>query len=188
MIKGKVMRKTLFATSMAMIVMALSAQSSIATAGTVAAQTQTTATIARACSISATDVSFGNLNLTQTQTNANGTILILCSNKVTYTIGLTYATPATGGYYTNGQPNTGLMTGLASKDIIAYGFQSSPINNNNPAWGRASPVVGTGTGSIQTMTMYGEVQVGLSGPGGQYISRYPTPDNYFDNVILTLTY
>jgi spore coat protein U-like protein len=182
------MKKILFATSMAIIAMAFSLNSSIATAGSVTAKTQATATIAKACSISASNVSFGNLDLTQTQTNANGTINILCSNKTSYTIGMTYGTPATAGYYTNGQPDTGLMTGAVSKDVIAYGFQSGPINNNNAAWGRSSPVTGTGTGSMQTVTMYGEAQLASSGPGGQYVSRYPTPDNYSDTVTLTLTY
>lgn len=189
------MRKNKFASKMVKIMTLMLATagvslftSSSSLAGTVSANTQATANISRSCSISATNVSFGNLDLTQTQTNANGTITILCSNKTTYSIGMTYGTPATAGYYTNGQPDTGLMTGASSHDVIAYGFQSGPINNNNPAWGRASPVTGTGTGSIQTMTMYGEAQLGSTGPGGQYVSRYPTPDNYSDTVTLTLSY
>lgn len=180
------MKKSIIANTLAIIGILLSNHTTVA--GSITASTKTTATIAKTCSLSATNISFGNLNLSNVQTLANGTISILCSNKTSYTVALTYGTPATKGYYTNGQPDTGLMTGATSGDIIAYGIQPATINNNNPAWGRSTPVTGTGTGSMQTMTMYGEAQLYQSGPSGVYTSRYPTPDNYADTVTLTLTY
>jgi spore coat protein U-like protein len=150
-------------------------------AGTTTGATKATATIGKTCTISATNISFGTLNLSTTFNYANGTLQILCTKNTTYTIGMNYATADTKGYYTNGKADTGLMTGSAHGDQIAYGIQ--PTNNFSGASWNAITVSGTATGQIQTMTMYGAAVLGYTG-----YPTYPTPDNYSDNVSVTITY
>lgn len=160
--------------------------SSQAHAGTSSAVAQAKATIGSVCNVSATNINFGVLNLQATNNinTANGTLMVQCTKKTSYSILMTFGTPATGAYYLNGKPLTGYMTGVNTGSHIAYSIQSAPINNSNAAqaWG-GTPVSGTGTGIVQNYTMYGEVQLNAFGA-----PAYPVVDNYSDNVTATITF
>jgi spore coat protein U-like protein len=167
-----------------MAVVSLLCVSLNANAGSLTAATKASATLNKTCTIGASNVNFGTLNLAASNytTYANGSFSVLCTKGTSYSILLTYGTPATNGYYQNGRPSTGLMTGATSGAHIAYGLQQQPINNSLPSWG-ITPYTSVGTGGIQNITVYGEVQLNAFG-----IPAYPTPDNYSDNVTATLTY
>lgn len=156
-----------------------------AKAGTNTASTKATATIAKACTLSATSINFGVLKLTSASNTvnlANGSIQMICTKSTSYSILMTYATPATKGNYMGGKPLTGLMTGANFGDIVAYSVQQQPINNSLPSWSY-TPYNATGTGATQTITVYGEAQTNVFN-----VSAYPTPDNYSDSVTATVTY
>lgn len=155
-----------------------------ANAGSLTATTKASATLSKTCTIGASNVNFGTLNLAASNyiTYANGAFSVLCTKGTSYSILLTYGTPATSGYYQNGRPSTGLMTGANTGQHIAYGLQQQPINNSLPSWG-ITPYTSVGTGGIQNITVYGEVQLNAFG-----VPAYPTPDDYSDNVTATLTY
>lgn len=145
---------------------------------------QASGKISDVCYLTATNINFGILNLKAPGNinYANGTLSLLCTKSTSYSVILGFGTAATGAFYTNGRPNTGFMTGQNTGNHIAYSIQSQPINNSLPSWG-STPVNGTGTGSNQNYSMYGEIQLNAFGT-----PAYPVPDNYSDNVTATVTF
>ena len=129
-----------------------------------------TATVAAGCSISATSLAFGTYS--GALIGSTSTISVGCTNSTTYNVGLNAGT-ASGATVT-----TRKMTGPSSA-LLSYGlFRNSGYTNN---WGNTvgtDTVSGTGTGSVQNLTVYGRL------PAGQYI----TPGSYTDTITATITY
>lgn len=152
-----------------------------ANAGSSTASTKATASINKMCYISAIDINFGNLNLQATNNinYANGNVAVQCTKGTSYSLQITFSTPATGSTIYNGNALTGYMTGANHGGHIAYSIQPHPINNSI-TWGAIN---GTGNGTLQNYTEYGEVQLNAFGA-----PAYPIPDNYSDTAIATLTY
>jgi spore coat protein U-like protein len=71
-------------------------------AGSTSASTQANATLAATCTISAQNLSFGNLVLPVSAQSASTSMSVLCSKNHAYTIGLAY-----GGVYGQGGSNSG---------------------------------------------------------------------------------
>ena len=136
---------------------------------TATAQFSVTATADKSCSISATALTFGSY--TGALVNSNATLTATCSSTTTYTVGLNAGT-ATGATVTNRS-----MTGPGSA-LLHYSLFSNSTHTTN--WGNSSGswVSGTGNGSGQALTVYGQI------PAGQY----PTPGNYTDTIVATVTY
>ena len=143
-----------------------SVTSSLATATT---QFSVTATVDSNCAISAAALAFGTY--TGALISVNSTVTATCSKTTTYTVGLSAGT-ATGATVTNRS-----MTGPSSA-LLHYSLFSNSTHTTN--WGNTSGswVSGTGNGSAQALTVYGQV------PAGQY----PTPGNYTDTIVATVTY
>lgn len=168
-------------TSAGMLIALFFGVSSLSFAGTTTGATKATATISKMCSISAADISFGTLNL-QASGNinyANGNVAVQCTKGTSYSILITFGTPATGSTIYNGNALTGYLTGSNSGAHIPYSIQPHPIDNST-VWGAISDV---GNGLIQNHTEYGEIQLNNFGA-----PSYPTADNYSDTAIATLTY
>lgn len=129
-------------------------------------------TIEAACSVeSTTGVAFGTAGILTANTDASGSLTVQCTNATPYTIAL----DAGGG--------TGATT--SSRKMT---FSSSTVQYNlyrdvsrTQTWGNTQgtdTVAGTGSGSNQTITVYGRVPTQTS----------PTAGTYTDTVNVTVTY
>jgi spore coat protein U-like protein len=121
------------------------------------------------CSISATTLAFGSY--TGLLVDSTSTLSVTCTKTTTYTVGLNAGT-ATGATVTNRG-----MTGPGSALLHYSLFNNSTYTTN---WGNSSGswVSGTGNGSAQALTVYGQIPA----------RQYPTPGNYADTIVATVTY
>lgn len=133
------------------------------------------ATIADSCAVSASNLAFGNIDPLDNATNntdATTTIEVTCANGTTYDVGLD------AGLATDATVSTRAMTSGA--DALNYSLYSDAGRSTN--WGNTvgtDTVSDTGTGSAQTITVYGRV------PSGQ--ETVPT-GTYADTITVTVTY
>lgn len=127
-------------------------------------------TVRAACTLSATSLAFGSY--TGAPINSTATITVTCTNTTTYNVGLSAGT-ASGATVTNRS-----MTGPNSAKLGYKLFRDSGRTLN---WGNTvgtDTVSGTGSGSVQSLTVYGQL------PGGQYVA----PGSYADTITATVTY
>ncbi len=137
---------------------------------TVTAPFSVTATIVKSCTVSATNLAFGNY--TGAVKNSTSTVSVTCTNTTPYTVGLNAGT-ATGATVTNRS-----MTGPASA-LLHYSLFSNSGRTTN--WGNTSAthwVSGTGNGIAQPLTVYGQI------PAAQYV----TPGSYSDTITVSVAY
>ena len=163
-------RKKFFACLGVLSTLALGLLSGQAQAATASTTFSVTATMMANCTISATNLAFGSY--TGALTNATSTISVTCTKSTTYNVGLDAGT-STGATVT-----TRKMTGPAGATLAYALYQDSAHTIN---WGNTvgtDTVSGTGNGSAQTLTVYGEV------PAGQSV----TPGAYTDTITATITY
>jgi spore coat protein U-like protein len=154
----------------AVAVLALSmASTSAFAATTVTATFGVSATVQATCLVSASPLAFGTYN--GTVSNTSTTVSVTCTNTTPYNVGLN-AGVATGATVT-----TRKMTG--SSATLNYGLFSDSGHATN--WGNTvgtDTVAGSGNGSAQSLTVYGQV------PAGQYVA----PGAYSDTITATVTY
>jgi spore coat protein U-like protein len=91
--------------------------------GSSAANVQSTATISSVCTIAAQNLSFGNLVLPLSAQSASTSMSVLCSNKASYTVGLTY-----GGVYGTGGVVALPLTGVSGANGYALCTYSAVVN------------------------------------------------------------
>ena len=142
-----------------------------ASAGTATTTMPVTMTITAGCTVSATTVAFGTQPTLTSATSATGTLSVTCTNTTPYTVGLDKGGGA--GATTSARK----MTGPASA-IINYGlYQNAALTTNFGNTVGTDTVAGTGIGTAQTITVYGQVPAQTS----------PAPGSYADvvNVIVT---
>jgi spore coat protein U-like protein len=129
-----------------------------------------TALVTTTCSITANSLNFGSYS--GVQLDATTTLAATCSNTTPYNVGLNAGT-ATGATVT-----TRKMAGPAT-DLLAYQLFSDTGRTTN--WGNTvgtDTVAGTGSGSAQTLTVYGRI------PANQFIES----GAYDDTITVTLTF
>lgn len=158
--------RLLFATTVAAC--ALAAQA--ASAATTTSDMAVSANVATVCALGVTPLAFGAVALTGA-TPGEATVSVTCTSGGAYTVGVG-----------NGLHNVAAQRNLVSgANILAYDmFQDSARGTR---WGDAGAglVSGTGSGALQSLTIFGAVTTGqilVSGNG--------TP--YTDTVLVTLTY
>jgi spore coat protein U-like protein len=128
-----------------------------------------TATVAPSCSISANALNFGAY--AGTALNGTTTISVTCANGSAYNVGLDAGT-ASGATVTTRQMMNGSKT-------LNYSLYSDSGRTKN--WGNTvgtDTLTGTGSGTAQSLTVYGQI------PAGQK----PVPGSYTDTITATLTY
>ena len=128
------------------------------------------ATVAAICTVSTNALAFGTYS--GTVDNVSTTLSVTCTNSTAYNVGLD------AGGFTGATVTTRKMTG-ANGGSLAYALYSDSGHAVN--WGNTSgtdTVAGTGNGSVQSLTIYGQIS------GGQY----PTPGSFSDTVTATVYY
>lgn len=130
-------------------------------------------TINAECQInSASDLNFGATGVIDTAVEATSAIAVQCTNGTAYDIGLNEGTG------TGATVASRLMTG-PDAETVAYSLYTDPAHTD--VWGNTigtDTVTGTGTGSEQTYTVYGQVPAQAT----------PTPGTYSDVITVTVTY
>jgi len=154
-----------------LVFMALGLASTLASAATNVSTTfGVTATVQSTCLITATTMSFGTYN--GAAANASSTVSVTCSNSTTYNVSLNPGS-ASGATVANRK-----MSGPSSS-LLNYNLFSDSARTLN--WGQTvgtDTVTGTGSGSSQSLTVYGQL------PASQYVA----PGAYADTITATVTY
>lgn len=128
-----------------------------------------TVVIQGTCTISANALSFGNY--TGALLNGTTTLSVNCTQNIAYNVGLD-AGKATGATVT-----TRMMTG-PSGALLNYSLYSNSTRTTN--WGNStgSWVSGTGTGTGQTLTVYGQIPANQKTISGTYTDIITATVNY----------
>lgn len=163
-------QKKVFASFGILAMLALGSPFGQVEAATATTTFSVTATVTATCLISATSLAFGSY--TGALATATATVSVTCTNTTPYNVGLDPGT-SSGATATARK-----MTG-PSGALLGYGLYQDSAHSI--VWGNTvgtNTVTGTGNGSAQALTVYGQV------PAGQYV----TPGAYTDTITATVTY
>lgn len=153
-------------------VAALSMLGSQASAGVATGQIGVSMTINAACVFaSKTDVAFGAQGILSLAVNSTGSISAHCTN------GLPYAIALDAGAGTGATTSARKMT--AGAGTISYALYRDSARTQN--WGNTAgtdTLAGTGSGSVQTVTVYAQAPAQTT----------PAAGTYTDTVNVTITY
>jgi spore coat protein U-like protein len=131
-------------------------------------QFSVTANVVATCTISATNLAFGNDSGALKDNTA--TLTITCTSGTPYNVGLNAGT-ATGATVTNRK-----MTSPASATLS---YTLSGVAAGGANWGGTGPTGWSGDGTAQPRTVYGRMAAGLS---------LATAGTFTDTIIATITY
>lgn len=151
----------------------LGLSASAALASTQSATFGVTASVAASCSITADSLNFGAYDGSTTLTPTS-TVSVNCTNTTPYNVGLNAGTGS--GATTTTRVLTG--TTSASNKLNYTMWQNSARTTN---WGNTvgtDTESGTGSGSAQSLTVYGQLASGQTANG----------DSYTDTITATLTF
>jgi spore coat protein U-like protein len=154
----------------ALALLAIALTSADAVAATASASFNVSVTVQSACSVSATSMRFGTYN--GAATNATSSISVQCTHSTPYNVGLSEGL-APGARVANR-----MMIGPNSS-LLGYSLRSNTGGSVN--WGHTvgvDTVAGTGSGSVQTLSVLGQI------PAGQSVQNGP----YADTITVTVTY
>ena len=150
--------------------------SNLAHAGSINSNFQTSASLASTCVLSATNVAFGAITPAATgSNNATGTITSTCTKATTYSLAIN----AGGSGSISARTISGTIAG--NTDKVAYNLYTDSVHTTLFGDGSlfsGSVVQLTGSGSAQITSVYGNL----------LLNQYITPDNYSDNLTVTLSY
>jgi len=128
-------------------------------------------TIASTCVVTgATALNFGTQGVLAAAVNQTSTITVTCTNTTPYNIGLNQGV--------NGSTVTARQMSSGSAPINYSLFSNSGMTTN---WGQTvgtDTVAGTGNGSGQAYTVYGQIPA----------QSTPAPGTYTDTITVTVTY
>ena len=165
---AKTLKPILSATALGCLALGLAPGSAVAATATTTFAVS--ATVQATCVVSATPMAFGTY--TGVVAAATSTVSVTCTNTTAYNVGLNAGT-ATGATVT-----TRKMTG-PNAAVLAYSLSSDAAHSVN--WGQTvgtDTVAGTGNGSAQGLTVYGQVAAG----------QYVAPGAYADTITATVSY
>jgi spore coat protein U-like protein len=157
----------------ALVATALFSLSAAAHAGTSTGNFKVTLTIQSECKLnSTTDIAFGTSGVIQAALTATGTLGVQCTNTTPYNIGLS-AGAGTGATVANR-----IMT-AGTGSTIGYSLYHDTAFTQ--VWGStvaSNTTAATGSGAVQTYTVYGRVPAQTT----------PAAGSYSDTVQVTITY
>lgn len=152
---------------------ALSLSSGLALAQTANDTFAVTAEVIDACDITANDLDFGNYSaISGSNVDASSTLDVTCTNGTSYAIALNVGTTSGGAFTAR------LMTD--GSNTLNYNLYTSTARTS--VWGDGTgatlTISGTGSGSLQSLTVYGRVPASQNVPVGSYA----------DTVTATITF
>jgi spore coat protein U-like protein len=156
--------------AVALSFLALSLPSTPAVAATTTTTFGVSATVQATCLVSASALAFGTY--TGVVANSTSAVSVTCTNTTPYNVGLS------AGLATGATVSARKMTGPASA-LLGYAMYSDAARTVN--WGQTigtDTVAGTGNGSAQAITVYGQAAAG----------QYVAPGAYADTITATVTY
>jgi len=145
-------------------------------AGSAAAATATstftvTITITSACTVTTTsNMAFASTGLLNAAVNATAGFNVTCSTGTSYAIGLDNGSNVSGS-------QRRMKGGASNSEYISYNLYSD--SNHTVVWDNTTTVSGTGSGSAQSLIVYGQVPVQTTPSAAS---------NYTDTVTVTVTY
>lgn len=154
------------------VAVVLMAASSAATAATVQSNFNVTIAITSQCAVTnAQNMAFPSTGLISAAVQQTSTFQVLCGNTTPYTIGLDTGLNASG-------LQRRMLGGATNSEFISYNLFSDAARS--VAWGNASGslVSGTGTGAVQTWTVYGQVPAQTTPSGGNYLDTVTISVNF----------
>lgn len=126
------------------------------------------------CSISANPLNFGTNGVLATAINQQTTVAVTCTNTTPYNVGLD------AGTVTSSTVTNRLMAGTTTGNTATtVGFQLYQDAGHTTAWGNTqgtNTVSGTGSGSAQSIVVYGQVPAQTT----------PKPDTYQTSITATV--
>ncbi|WP_206956029.1 Csu type fimbrial protein [Trinickia acidisoli] len=144
------------------------------TNGTATAQFTVSLTLQGNCTISANPLNFGTNGVLSSAVNQQTTVSVTCTNTTPYNVGLD------GGTVSGSTVTSRLLAGTASGNTsTTVGFQLYQDSGHSTVWGNtqgSNTVGGTGTGSAQSITIYGQVPAQTT----------PQPDTYQTTITATV--
>ncbi|MCA8493247.1 spore coat U domain-containing protein [Burkholderia arboris] len=142
--------------------------------GTATATFNVTLTLQPNCMITANPLAFGTNGVLSAAINQQTTVSVTCTNTTPYNVGLD------AGTVTGSTVASRLMAGTATGNTTTtVGFQLYQDAGRTTVWGNTQgtdTVAGTGTGSAQALTVYGQVPTQAT----------PKPDTYQTTVTATV--
>jgi spore coat protein U-like protein len=142
--------------------------------GTAVATFLVSLTLQANCSIAANPLNFGTNGVLATAINQQTTVSVTCTNTTPYNVGLD------AGSVTGSSVTARLLAGTATGNTTTtLGFQLYQDTGRSVIWGNTqgtNTVGGTGTGSAQPITVYGQVPAQAT----------PKPDTYQSTVTATV--
>lgn len=138
------------------------------------------ATVTANCTINVSTLDFGSTSSLGAAVSSSAPIDVQCTNTTPFSIGLNNGAHATGSQRRLYSASTGqyVSYGLYLDSLFTQSW-SSASSTTTCTNGSNTCYIGTGTGSDQTIYVYGRVPV----QGGN-----PNPGTYSDTVVVTLTY
>ncbi|WP_322024255.1 spore coat U domain-containing protein [Burkholderia sp. BCC1977] len=142
--------------------------------GTATATFAVSLTLVANCTISANALNFGSTGVLTSAVTGSTTLAVTCTNTTPYNVGLDAGTVS--GSSTTTRLMAGTTSGNTSSTVSFKLYQDSAYSTN---WGNTQgtdTLAGTGTGSAQTLTVYGKVPAQTT----------PAPDTYTTTVTATV--
>ncbi|WP_423371849.1 Csu type fimbrial protein [Burkholderia sp. LMG 32019] len=142
--------------------------------GTATSTFNVTLTVQPNCAITANPLAFGTNGVLSAAITQQTTLSVTCTNTTPYNVGLD------AGQVTGSTVASRLMAGTATGNTTTtVGFQLYQDAGRTTVWGNTQgtdTVAGTGTGSAQSFTVYGQVPAQTT----------PKPDTYQTTVTATV--
>ncbi len=150
------------------------AEAAVYSNGTATATFAVTLTIQANCTIAANPLAFGSTGVLAAALNQQTTLSVTCSNLTPYNVGLD------AGNVTGSTVTARLLAGTATGNTgTTLGFQLYQDSGHTTVWGNTqgtNTVGGTGSGSAQSINVYGQVAAQAT----------PKPDTYQTTVTATV--
>lgn len=137
-------------------------------AGTATGTVAVSLNVSSACSVTAEPLNFGSVSALDAVVVASSPTTVKCTPGAAYQVYLDYGS--------NAAATTQRKLKSAAGDLIDYNLFSDA--GRTLAWGGATGVTGTGSGTDQPMTIYGRVPVQAAKPAGDYTDSVTVTVNY----------
>ena len=151
-----------------------------AQAGTATANLTVSITITASCTINAATLTFpstAGTSLTATAVTGNTTVQVNCTNTSPYSIGMGQGANYSGGSNRMASSSNYLPYGLYVNSTLTNPWTTGASNSTCTTTGDC--YLGTGNGSAQSITIYGQVPT---------TATAPIPGTYTDTVTMTVTF